>query len=116
MQIKELGLISECVMQVPEFLFNMGSKRWPVTHAKLHPGLRGNCMPPHQRFPLQKHHGNFDLFGRIRDTTHSSELLHSEEPIIQFSRVAFELIWFISFHFGPSYHFWTRGWLLSLVG
>ena len=79
----------------------MGSKWHPVTYAKLRPGLSGNCTPPCQRFPLQKHHGNLDLFGQIRDTTHSTDLLHSEKPITQFGRVAFQLIWFINLHFGP---------------
>ena len=76
-------------MQVSEFFFNMGSKCCPVAHAKLCPGLGGNCAPAHQRFALQEHYGNLDLFGQIRDTTHSTDLLHSEDPITQFGRVAF---------------------------
>ena len=115
MQIQELGLITERMMQVSKLLFNMGSKRGPVAHAKLRPGLGGNCMLPHQRFSLQKNHGDFYLFSCIRDTTHSTELLHSEEPITQFGRIAFELIWFIDLHFGLSNSPLTRGQLLQLV-
>ena len=64
---------------------------------------------------MQEHRGNLDLFDQIRDTTHSAELLHSKEPINQFGRVAFKLIWFIDLHFVPLYSPWTRGWLLRLV-
>ena len=116
MQIQELGLVTERVIQFSKFLFNMGSKRRPVTHAKLSPGQSGNCMPPHQRFPLQKHHDNLDLISLIRDTTHNAELLHSKEPITQFGRIAFKLTWFVSFHFGPSNSSWTHGWLLGFMG
>ena len=102
-------------MQVSKFLFNMGSKRCPVAHAKLSLRQSRNFMPPCQHFPLQKHHSNLDLFSQVRDTTHSTELLHSKEPITQFGRVAIELIWFVNLHFGPLNSFWTRGRLLWLV-
>ena len=58
-------------------------------------------MPPRQRFPLQQHHGNFHLFSPVQYTAHRTELLHSEELITKFSRVALELIWFVYLHLGP---------------
>ena len=118
MQIQKLGLVTHKMhmMQVSEFFFNMGCKRQPVAHAKLHPGLSQNCAPPHQCFPLQQHHGNFDMLSCIGGTTHHTELLHSEEPITKSSRVALELIWFIYLHLGPPYRSWTCDWLLGLMG
>ena len=94
----------------------MGCKHRPVAHAKLRPRLSENFTSPRQHFPLQKHHGNFHLFSRIRDTAHHTKLLHSKKPITKFSRVALELIWCIYLHVGSPYCFRTRGWLLGLMG
>ena len=64
---------------------------------------------------MQEHYSDIDLFVRVRNTTHSTELLHSEEPIAQLGSIALKLIWFVYLHFGPSYGPWTSSWLLLLV-
>ena len=64
---------------------------------------------------MQEHYSDLDLFGSIRNTTHSADLLHGEEAIAQLDRITFKLIWFIDLHFGPSHDPWTRIWLLLLV-
>ena len=101
MQIQQLGLITQRVVQISEFFFNVSRKCRPITHAKLRPRLRGNCAPPRQRFALQQHDGNFHLFSGIRHTAHCTELLDSEEPITKFSSVSLELIWLVNFDLGP---------------
>ena len=94
----------------------MSRKCQPIAHTKLRPRLRGNCTPPHQRFALQQHDGNFHLFSGIRHTAHHTELLNSEEPITKFSTVPLKLIWLVNFDLGPPYRSWARSWLLNLMG